>query len=237
MKKMIRLDKYNNIKEDTEGIYTLESIESDNEYRNSEESSDYISSENDLSDQEIEEISSIFKNVDNEDLVEDDFNQEDFNQEDFNQEDFNQEDFNQEDYDQDDETFTEEVSGKKIKKLKKISEDILTENLSDIEDDEIDIIDDDIESNNVSIEIQKEKRITRPYFTKYEIVRILATRTKQLSLGAKRMLNIVGADLTPFEVAKKELEYKVIPFIIKRNLPDGNYELFKCEELELLEQY
>ena len=63
MKKMIRLDKYNNIKEDTEGIYTLESIESDNEYRNSEESSDYISSENELSDQEIEENYQGFKKL------------------------------------------------------------------------------------------------------------------------------------------------------------------------------
>jgi len=75
-------------------------------------------------------------------------------------------------------------------------------------------------------------RITLPKLTKYERVRLIGTRAKQISLGAKVMVkNTVG--LNPIEIAKLELEYKMIPMKIKRILPDNKVEIWKLSELEL----
>ena len=68
--------------------------------------------------------------------------------------------------------------------------------------------------------------------TKYEYVRLLAERTSQLSEGALPMIdNINGLDYK--EIAKLEIENKVIPLIIERPLPNGLKERFRISELEL----
>ena len=66
--------------------------------------------------------------------------------------------------------------------------------------------------------------------TKYERARILGTRALQLSNGAKPMVRTDG--LTDvMDIAKRELmEYK-LPFIIRRKLPDGNYEDVKVSDI------
>jgi DNA-directed RNA polymerases I, II, and III subunit RPABC2 len=87
--------------------------------------------------------------------------------------------------------------------------------------------------NNVqNNDVPKEDRITMPYLTKYERVRILGTRAKQISLGAKILVNNV--DLTTkshIEIATIELELGVIPFKIRRPLPNGQVEEWKISEL------
>jgi DNA-directed RNA polymerase I, II, and III subunit RPABC2 len=86
---------------------------------------------------------------------------------------------------------------------------------------------------NIQInDVPKEDRITMPYLTKYERVRVLGTRAKQISLGAKILVKNV--DLTtksPIEIAKIELELGVIPFKIRRPLPNGKVEEWKISEL------
>lgn len=77
------------------------------------------------------------------------------------------------------------------------------------------------------------QRITKPVMTKYERVRIIGDRTKQLSLGAKSM--IIGVEnMDPKEVAKLELKKKVMPLIIIRPLPSGKKEKWKVSELEIV---
>jgi DNA-directed RNA polymerase I, II, and III subunit RPABC2 len=94
----------------------------------------------------------------------------------------------------------------------------------------------DIEQNEVNNiqknDVPKEDRITMPYLTKYERVRILGTRAKQISLGAKILVNNI--DLTTkshIEIATIELELGVIPFKIRRPLPNGQVEEWKISEL------
>jgi DNA-directed RNA polymerase I, II, and III subunit RPABC2 len=94
----------------------------------------------------------------------------------------------------------------------------------------------DIEQNEVNNiqnnDVLKEDRITMPYLTKYERVRVLGTRAKQISLGAKILVKDV--DLTtksPIEIAKIELSHGVIPFKIRRPLPNGKIEEWKISEL------
>lgn len=82
-------------------------------------------------------------------------------------------------------------------------------------------------------ENRKTQRISKPYLNKYEKTRILATRSKQLSLGAKPLIKIISdKKLSPFEIAIEELKQKMIPYIIRRKMPDGKYELWRVDELE-----
>lgn len=119
--------------------------------------------------------------------------------------------------------------------------ELKNENENENEIDNEDIIDCfyDFEQNevnniqNIQInDVPKEDRITMPYLTKYERVRVLGTRAKQISLGAKILVKNV--DLTtksPIEIAKIELELGVIPFKIRRPLPNGKVEEWKISEL------
>ncbi len=79
--------------------------------------------------------------------------------------------------------------------------------------------------------VPPEERITPPVMTKYEMVRIIGVRAKQLSLGAKVLLKNPG-DLSSLDLAKLELKHNMCPFIIKRPLPNGQIEYWKISELE-----
>lgn len=87
-----------------------------------------------------------------------------------------------------------------------------------------------LKSEEVEIEIIREKRITSPYMTKYERARILGTRAVQISMCAPIMIEIEN-EFDPLEIAKKELNEKKIPFVIKRRLPDGSVELWPIQDL------
>ena len=80
--------------------------------------------------------------------------------------------------------------------------------------------------------VPDEDRITLNRLTKYEIVRILGVRAKQISVGAKTLVkNIEGK--SPIEIALFELRNKTIPFKIKRPMPNNTYEIWKIVELNI----
>ena len=82
------------------------------------------------------------------------------------------------------------------------------------------------------LNLNKMEKLTKPILTKYEFVRLLADRTKQLAQGAKPMLkNITG--LTSKEIAELELKNKIIPLIILRPIPNSEPERWKLSELEI----
>jgi DNA-directed RNA polymerase subunit K/omega len=78
--------------------------------------------------------------------------------------------------------------------------------------------------------IKKEERQSLGKLTKYEMVRILGERTKQLTMGAKPLIkNHKGV---PYDkISEEELKLNMIPFKIRRPLPNGKYELWNLEEL------
>ncbi len=97
---------------------------------------------------------------------------------------------------------------------------------------------DDIEIEELiadeDFKIKSSSRISKPILFKYEAVRILSDRAKQLAQGAKPMVkNIEG--LSPKEIAKLELKNKVIPLIIERPIPNSGVERWKLSELEIQE--
>mmetsp|Transcript_43342 Transcript_43342/g.111599 ORF Transcript_43342/g.111599 Transcript_43342/m.111599 type:complete len:121 (+) Transcript_43342:114-476(+) len=77
-------------------------------------------------------------------------------------------------------------------------------------------------------------RKTTPYLTKYERARILGARALQISMNAPVMVELDG-ETDPLLIAEKELTERVIPFVIRRFLPDGTYEDWKVSELLDLE--
>lgn len=80
-------------------------------------------------------------------------------------------------------------------------------------------------------ELKKEDRITRNKLTKYEMVRILGERTKQLTMGAKPLIKNI--ENLPYDViAEEELKLNMIPFKIKRPLPNGKIEIWTLDELD-----
>ena len=94
--------------------------------------------------------------------------------------------------------------------------------------------------NNNNVEIlkseslpnkQKKKRSTK-YMTKYERARILGTRAQQISMNCPIMVDNEG-ETDPLMIARKELVEKKLPFIIRRKFPDGSFEDWSIDELEI----
>lgn len=76
---------------------------------------------------------------------------------------------------------------------------------------------------------------TIPIMTKYEKARIIGIRAKQLNNGAKCFLtNIPNEIIDGYILAGMELEQKLIPFIIRRPLPNGNSEYWRVSDLQLI---
>ena len=82
------------------------------------------------------------------------------------------------------------------------------------------------------VELKGDKRVTRNILTSYEMVRILGERTKQLTMGAKPMVkNYLG--LSYDRIAEEELKLKMIPFKLKRPLPNNKFEIWCLDELNI----
>lgn len=88
-------------------------------------------------------------------------------------------------------------------------------------------------SDKTPTETPKELRITKNKLTRYELVRILGERTKQLSMGAKPLINVnkESEELEYNEIAIEELKLNMLPFKIKRPTNDS-YEIWSLDELK-----
>ena len=82
-----------------------------------------------------------------------------------------------------------------------------------------------------TIYLEKDDRITNPRLTRYEMVRIIGERTKQLTMGAKPLVKNYQ-ELEYEEVAIEELKHNMIPFKIKRPLPNNKIEIWELKELD-----
>jgi DNA-directed RNA polymerase I, II, and III subunit RPABC2 len=101
----------------------------------------------------------------------------------------------------------------------------------DLESDEI-IEEKDSKKDKKMQKIEKDKRVTLPYLTKFEKARVIGTRAVQISMGAKT--NVQFSKFDPIEIATKELHTKNLPLIIRRHLPNNKYEDWSVSELMIL---
>ena len=116
----------------------------------------------------------------------------------------------------------------KINYIKKIHPEVINDNydvinnLTKITRDQNNIIIDDMHK-------------TLPILTKYEKTKILGLRISQLNKGAEPFVELNKQYLDTYFIAEKELNYKVLPYIIMRPLPNGKKEYWKLEDLEIIE--
>ncbi|XP_034947756.1 DNA-directed RNA polymerases I, II, and III subunit RPABC2 [Chelonus insularis] len=82
--------------------------------------------------------------------------------------------------------------------------------------------------------VQKSKRITTKYMTKYERARVLGTRALQIAMCAPVMVELEG-ETDPLQIAMKELKQRKIPIVIRRYLPDNSYEDWGIDELIIID--
>lgn len=78
----------------------------------------------------------------------------------------------------------------------------------------------------VEIELPAKGKIEMgpPTLTRFEKARIMGARALQLSLGAPPFIEIPKTARTSLDIAMEELERRVIPIIIRRVLPNGDYQ-------------
>jgi DNA-directed RNA polymerase I, II, and III subunit RPABC2 len=115
-----------------------------------------------------------------------------------------------------------------------IIDDSDTNNETETKSMELDEIYDNIEEN-----INEEKQIRTgadrksfPRMTRYEFVRLIGERKQQLSLGAKSFIKNKD-DFTIDELVLEEFKNKLIPFKIRRKLPNNIIEEWDINELDI----
>lgn len=89
-------------------------------------------------------------------------------------------------------------------------------------------------STNVSLrdlKILDSKHTTYPFLTSYERTKCISFRSSQISNGAKPYIVVPEGVTDSYEIAKLELEAKRLPYIVKRPLPDGRFEVWRLADL------
>ena len=87
------------------------------------------------------------------------------------------------------------------------------------------VITKDIQHKPVEITNKDSQVVTGPpTLTRFEKARIMGARALQLSLGAPIFIEIPKNATTSLEIAMEELKQRVIPIVIKRTLPNGDYQ-------------
>ena len=75
------------------------------------------------------------------------------------------------------------------------------------------------------------KHSTYPFLTNYERTKCISFRASQLNNGAKPYVLVPEGVTDSYEIAKMELEAKRLPYIIKRPMPDGSFEVWRLSDL------
>jgi len=93
-----------------------------------------------------------------------------------------------------------------------------------IENREIIEIDPIHEPQEIEISGKGKIQLGPPTLTRFEKARIMGARALQLSLGAPPFIEIPSSAKTSLDIALAELEQRIIPIVIKRRLPNGDYQ-------------
>ena len=95
------------------------------------------------------------------------------------------------------------------------------------------IITKDLEHEPAEIISKGDQIVTGPpTLTRFEQARIMGARALQLSLGAPVFIEIPKKATSSLEIAMEELKQRVIPIVIKRTLPNGDYQHLPIDQFE-----
>lgn len=109
-----------------------------------------------------------------------------------------------------------------------IEEEDPTEETDEIYDvkDTIDII-----KEKISKLIPRNERKTSHIMTIYEKTRLLGIRTQQIDMGCEPLIDTSKGFTESLQIAEQELKEKKMPLIIRRFLPNGDYEDWEVDEM------
>ena len=95
------------------------------------------------------------------------------------------------------------------------------------------IITKDFQHVPVEITSKDDRVVAGPItLTRFEKARIMGARALQLSLGAPVFIEIPKNATSSLEIAMEELKQRVIPIVIKRTLPNGDYQHLPIDQFE-----
>ena len=95
------------------------------------------------------------------------------------------------------------------------------------------IITKDLQHEPVEITTKDDRVVTGPItLTRFEKARIVGARALQLSLGAPVFIKIPKNAATSLEIAMEELKQRVIPIVIKRTLPNQDYQNIPLDKFQ-----
>jgi len=95
------------------------------------------------------------------------------------------------------------------------------------------VITKDLEHKPMDITSKNGEIVTGPpTLTRFERARIMGARALQLSLGAPVFIEIPKNATSSLEIAMEELKQRVIPIVIKRTLPNGDYQHLPIDQFE-----
>lgn len=75
---------------------------------------------------------------------------------------------------------------------------------------------------------------TYPFLTIYEKTKIIGLRANQISKGSVPFVSVPKHITDVKDIARLELEQKRLPYIIKRPLPNGDFEYWRLTDLMIL---
>ena len=75
---------------------------------------------------------------------------------------------------------------------------------------------------------------TYPFLTNFEKTKIIGLRANQISRGSAAFVAVPKHITDVRDIARLELEQKRLPFIIKRPLPNGQFEYWRLADLLIL---
>jgi DNA-directed RNA polymerase I, II, and III subunit RPABC2 len=75
---------------------------------------------------------------------------------------------------------------------------------------------------------------TYPFLTNYEKTKIIGLRANQISKGSVPFISVPKHVTDVCDIARLELEQKRLPFIVKRPLPNGQFEYWRLSDLLIL---
>jgi DNA-directed RNA polymerase I, II, and III subunit RPABC2 len=75
------------------------------------------------------------------------------------------------------------------------------------------------------------KHSTYPFLTQYEKTKCISFRASQIEHGAAPYIVVPEGVTDAYWIAKMELEAKRLPYILKRTLPDGSFEVWRLSDL------
>lgn len=88
--------------------------------------------------------------------------------------------------------------------------------------------------NDIMARYDPNKNKTKNILSKYERVKIIGVRAEQLQRGAIANVKVDDENFNPVEVAKRELEERLIPFMVVRKLPNGTKEYWRLDDMIIL---